>query len=367
MTGIDDSRRLVMHITMGRLALGAVVLALLAGIVGGILGALIRSDRGASGSAGSPAAADSAMCDVTDVAARVFPSLVTINVRRGSVAGSGSGSVLDREGDILTNDHVIAPAIGGTITVDFARGQVSVPATVVGRDPATDLAVIRVQPGAAPLTTIAIGDSAALVVGQPVVAAGSPLGLNGTITAGVVSALSRYVNVGQGDEAATLVNAVQTDAAVNPGNSGGPLTDCSGRQVAVNSAGAQTPGGAGGSIGLNFAIPIDFALSVAQQLIQTGRATHPVIGVLTATVTDEMAQATGLPRGAVAEEVLPGLGAARAGLRKGDVITKVGDTGVNSTDQMLLAIRTHKAGDTIQLGYSRSGAARSAAVTVTES
>jgi len=357
-----------MHITTGRLAFAAVLLALLSGIVGGILGALIRSDPSdVAGSAGSPAAADLAMCDVTDVSAQVFPSLVTINVQRGSVAGSGSGSVLDPEGNILTNDHVIAPAIGGTITVDFARGQSSVPATVVGRDPSTDLAVIRVPSGAAPLSPIGIGDSAALVVGQPVVAAGSPLGLNGTITAGVVSALSRYVNVGQGDAAATLVNAVQTDAAVNPGNSGGPLTDCSGRQVAVNSAGAQTPDGGGGSIGLNFAIPIDFAQSVAQQLIQTGHATHPVIGVLTATVTDEMAQATALPRGALVEEILPGLGAARAGLRKGDVITTVGGTAVSGTDQLLVAVRAHKGGDTVQLGYSRNGSPQNAAVTVTES
>jgi putative serine protease PepD len=360
-------RRLVMHLTTRRLAFAAVLLALLSGLVGGILGALIRSGSSDSGgSGGSAPAAGTAVCDVTDVAARVFPSLVTINVRRGAVAGSGSGSVLDPDGNILTNDHVIAPAIGGTITVDFARGQVSVPATVVGRDPSTDLAVIRVHPGAASLSPISIGDSAALAVGQPVVAAGSPLGLNGTITAGVVSALGRYVNVGQGDEAATLVNAVQTDAAVNPGNSGGPLTDCSGRQVAVNSAGAQTPDGGGGSIGLNFAIPIDFAQSVARQLVQTGHATHPTIGVLTATVTDEMAQAKALPRGALAEEILPGLGAARAGLRKGDVITKVGDTAVNGTDQLLVAIRAHKSGDTIQLGYSRNGSPQSAAVTVTE-
>jgi putative serine protease PepD len=172
--------------------------------------------------------------------------------------------------------------------------------------------------------------------------------------------------VGQGDKAATLVNAVQTDAAVNPGNSGGPLTDCSGRQVAVNTAGAQTPDGGGGSIGLNFAIPIDFAQSVAQQLIRDGRATHPIIGVLTVTVTDEMAQATGLPRGAFVEDVLPGLGAARAGLRRGDVITAVGDTAVNSTDQFLVAVRAGKAGDTIQIGYHRGGVPGTAAVPVTE-
>jgi putative serine protease PepD len=304
---------------------------------------------------------------VTKVAAKVFPSLVTVAVRRGSVGGSGSGSVLDAEGDILTNDHVIAPAIGGTITVDFARGLTQVPATVVGRDPSTDLAVLRVRPAAAALNPIGVGDSSALVIGQPVVAAGSPLGLNSTITAGVVSALSRYVSIGKDDSPGTLVNGVQTDASINPGNSGGPLVDCSGRQIGVNTAGAQTPDGGGGSIGLNFAIPMDFAQSIAQQIIRTGHATHPVVGLLTVTVTDEMAAATGLPRGALVEEVLPGLGAARAGLRVNDVVTKVGDTAVNSTDQMLVAVRSHKSGDTVALEFSRNGSPSRAMVVVTES
>lgn len=358
-----------MQYTVRRVATAAVVLALVSGVTGGFIGALLPSGdapaaSGATVTAGAVQAGTT--CDVTEVAARVFPSLVTVNVRRGEVAGSGSGSVLDTSGNILTNDHVIAPAIGGTITVDFARGPAQVTATVVGRDPATDLAVIRVKPNAAPLTPISTGDSSALVVGQPVVAAGSPLGLNATITAGVVSALSRYVSVGQGNEPATLVNGVQTDAAVNPGNSGGPLTDCSGRQVAVNTAGAQTPDGGGGSIGLNFAIPIDFARSIAQQLIGTGRATHPIIGLLTVTVTDEMARSTGLARGALVDEVLPGFGAARVGLRKRDVVTKVGDTAVNSTDQMLVAVRAHKSGDLVALEYGRNGSPKRATVVVSE-
>ena len=210
-----------------------------------------------------------------------------------------------------------------------------------------------------------MGDSAALSVGQPVVAAGSPLGLNSTITSGIVSALNRYINVGQGDQPRTLVNAIQTDASVNPGNSGGPLTDCSGRQVGVNSAGAQVPSaGGGGSIGLNFAIPIDFARSVAEQLIQTGRATHPTIGVLSVTVTDELAAATGLPRGALVEQVLEGLGAAKAGIHPGDVITKVSDSPVNSVDQMLVAIRKHHPGDAIDVAYARNGSTQTAKVIV---
>jgi putative serine protease PepD len=357
-----------MQVTTQRLVVGAVVLAVVSATIGGLTGALVQSgsdDAPESAlAAGSPA--NPAGCDVTGVAARVFPSLVTVNAHGKVASGTGSGSVLDRQGNILTNDHVIAPAAGGTLTVDFARGPMGRPATLVGRDPLTDLAVIRVQADAASLSPIAVGRSTALVVGQPVVAAGSPLGLNGTITAGVVSALNRYIDVGQGSKPATLVNAIQTDAAVNPGNSGGPLTDCSGAQVGVNSAGAQTPGGAGGSIGLNFAIPMDFAGSVADEIIRTGRVVHPIIGVLTVSVTAELAAATGLARGALVEQVLPGLGAARAGLQRGDVITRVGDTEVSSTDEMLIGLRAYRPGENAELTYTRDGTSRGTTVSVTE-
>ncbi|GAA2716445.1 S1C family serine protease [Actinoplanes palleronii] len=353
-----------MHASTGRVVAAAAGLALVAGGAGGAVGALIADDDPATTTTASAGPAGAGSCDVAGVAARVFPSLVTVHVRRGDVSGIGSGSVLDSAGNILTNDHVVAPGAGGTVTVDFARGPAGVAATIVGRDPATDLAVLRVDPGSTRLTPVTVGDSSALVVGQPVVAAGSPLGLSATITAGVVSALNRYVDVGQGEEPAALINAVQTDAAVNPGNSGGPLADCAGRQVGVNSAGAQTPDGGGGSIGLNFAIPIDFAVSVAGQLIKNGRAEHPVLGVLSVTVTDEMARSTGLPRGAYVEQVLPGLGAARGGLRAGDVITQVGDVAVTSTDQLLVAVQAHRPGDTVQVGFQRAGAPQRAGVTV---
>jgi putative serine protease PepD len=345
----------------GRVAVAAVVLVLVAGGIGGLVGALVRSNPG-----GSRGVTVETVCDVTAVAGRVLPSLVTINVRGAGGAGTGSGSVLDRAGDLLTNDHVIEAAAGaGSITVDFARGGGRMAATIVGRDPATDLAVIRVVPESVTLTPITVGESAGLVVGQPVVAAGSPLGLSGTITSGTVSALNRYIDVGQGGEPATLVNAIQTDAAINPGNSGGPLTDCDGRQVGVSSAGAQVPGAdGGGSIGLNFAIPMDFARSVATQLITTGRATHPVIGVLAVTVTAEMAAATGLPRGALVEQVVPGLGADQAGLRPGDVITRIGEAEVNSVDEMLVAVRRHRPGDTVRVGYVRNGSRNAVSVAV---
>jgi putative serine protease PepD len=355
-----------MYASTGRVVAASAGLVILGGLAGGAVGAWVASDDGPDSKDATAVAATTTLsgCDVPAVAAKVFPSLVTVNVQRGDAGGLGSGSVLDAEGNILTNDHVIAPAAGGTITVDFARGPAGIAATVVGRDPATDLAVLHVDPAAARLTPIAAGDSSALVVGQPVVAAGSPLGLNSTITAGVVSALNRYVNVGQGDEPAALINAVQTDAAVNPGNSGGPLTDCQGRQVGVNSAGAQTPDGGGGSIGLNFAIPMDFAVSVAKQLIANGRAQHPVLGVMSVTVTDEMARSTGLPRGALVEQVLPGLGAARGGLRPGDVITDVGGKAVNSTDRLLVAVQANKPGATVQVTFHRGGESQRANVTV---
>ena len=345
-----DTTRHAVRLTAGRAVAAAVVLAVLSGVVGGFVGGQIGS--------GSRERPSGAQCDVSGVAARVFPSLVTVNVRGATGAGTGSGSVLDRRGNILTNDHVIEAAAGsGAISVDFARGHARVPATIVGRDPMTDLAVIRVPADAVALTPIAVGDSAAIVVGQPVVAAGSPLGLNSTITSGTVSALNRYIDVGQGGAPATLVNAIQTDAAINPGNSGGPLTDCRGRQVGVNSAGATVPGTEfGGSIGLNFAIPMDFARSVATQLIRDGRATHPAIGVLGVTVTAEMARATGLPRGALVEQVVPGLGASRAGLVPGDVVTGIGAVTVDSVDRMLVAVRRHAPGDTIAVTYVRDGA-----------
>lgn len=354
-----------------------VIVALVAGGIGGVIGAALHPGTGGSttattttgnGNGNGNGGSQPGACDIASVTDRILPSLVTILVTTPSGSGNGSGSVLDDQGDILTNSHVLAPpGTPSTITVNFTRGSSGVPAEVVGRDPLTDLAVIRVQGHSGLLHPIAIGSSADLVVGQPVIAAGSPLGLQGTVTSGIVSALSRYVNVGAGDQPGQLVNAVQTDASINPGNSGGPLLDCQGRQIGVNTAGAQVPGtGAGGSIGLNFAIPIDFARSIATELIQHGTATHPQIGVLAVTVTDEMARTTGLHRGALVAQVVPGQGAAQAGLESGDVITGIGGEPVNSVDQMLVEIRDHRAGQTVRVTYVRNGETKSAQVSVTE-
>jgi putative serine protease PepD len=273
--------------------------------------------------------------------------------------------VIDNSGDIITNNHVVEIGVGGTITVDFSRGKAGIPATIVGRDPGTDVAVIKVGSDAGQLKPISIGNSADVVVGQPVVALGAPLGLTDTVTTGVVSARDRAVNVGTASSPSILVGAIQTDASINPGNSGGPLVDCSGRQVGINSAGA-SPDGGGGSVGLNFAIPMDFAVAEAKQLISTGSVTHSSIGLVGTTVTDEIAKATGLPRGVYVEQVVPGAPADRAGIKQGDVITKVDGKSVPTLDDYLMAILSKKPGDTVQVTYVRNGSSQTTNVLVVD-
>jgi len=342
-----------------RLAAGVVAVALLAGLAGGAIGAQLRG--------GSPAtAAASGSCDATVTSSAVLPSLVQVNVTAGGGGGQGSGSVVDASGVILTNDHVIDAAVGGgTITVDLARGQSGVPATIVGHDALTDIAVLRVQAGG--LTAISVGRSADLLVGQPVVALGSPLGLTSTVTAGIVSALDRPVTMGSAAAPTILVGAVQTDASVNPGNSGGPLVDCAGRQVGVNSAGASPSlTGRGASAGLNFAIPMDFAMAEVRQILATGSVTHAAIGIVGTSVTAEVAKNTGLPRGVQVQRVVPGGPAASAGVQVGDVITAVGSTPVPTFSDYLAAIQSLAVGDTAHLAVWRLGQTISFSVPVVD-
>ncbi|GIF25862.1 hypothetical protein Ate02nite_85920 [Paractinoplanes tereljensis] len=212
-----------------------------------------------------------ATCSAASIAERVLPTVVTLSVG----GGNGSGEIIRDGGYILTNDHVISPAgARGAITVLFSDGRTA-PATIVGRAPLVDLAVVRVQT-TEKLPLIEVGRSSALRVGQPVVALGAPLGLSGTVTAGIVSALGRDIPVpADGGQTAVLPGAVQTDAAINPGNSGGPLVDCDGRLIGVNTAIATVPNAdgqaGGGSVGIGFAIPVDAATVVADQLISQGR------------------------------------------------------------------------------------------------
>ena len=365
-----------------RLAAAVLAAALVAGGAGGYLGYRgARSDNAAgsdvrqpaatlSTSAPSAPAASSTLTSrppnsVAGIAARVLKSVVSISVQSGTSGGTGSGVVLLSEGYVLTNNHVVADAAtgGGKITVSFnGTGQQDLPASIVGRDPETDLAVIKVRGGRA-LTPATLGSSSNLVVGDPVIAIGSPLGLAGTVTSGIISALNRTVRV-PSEKASTpatpLFNAIQTDAAINPGNSGGALVDSAGRVIGINSAIA-TLGSSGvdtqtGSIGVGFAIPVDEARSIAEQLIRTGRATHPAIGVSAATVGAD----GGAIRGAKLSNILPGGSAQKAGLQSGDVITKLNGTSVGSVDQLIVTLRTFQVGERITVSYLRGGSAMTA-------
>jgi putative serine protease PepD len=317
---------------------------------------------GSSSSAGLNRAPDS----VAGVAAKVLQSVVNISIRvNGTLEGTGSGVVIRSDGYVLTNNHVVDTP-GAQVTVSFNGAEsVEVPASIVGRDPDTDLAVIKVRTSKT-LVPAALGQSRNLVVGDPVIAVGSPLGLAGTVTTGIISALNRTVNVpGQSGQRTPLFNAIQTDAAINPGNSGGALADANGQVIGINSAIATLGAGGlssdqSGSIGVGFAIPIDEARSVAEELIRTGTATHPAIGVQALTSTSNGRT------GAMVQAVLPGAPAERAGIQAGDVITAVDGTAVHSVDELIIAIREHKIGQTVTLTYYRNGQKQTAKVTLAD-
>jgi putative serine protease PepD len=333
----------------------------LGALVGGALGAVITH---AFWSAPDVTAA---ACTATSVADDVVPSVVTIEVGASSAgaASTGSGEFYQGGGYILTNNHVVANAArGASIEVISSDGQ-RVPATLVGRDPLTDLAVIK-APEAQSAQVIARGSSADLVVGQPVVVVGAPLGLSDSVTSGIVSALARTVQVPGGGttQNALLADAIQTDAAINPGNSGGALVNCSGQLVGIPSAGAAVPGSGGGSIGLGFAIPVDIAQTIADELIATGHVTHASFGMETVPVSGAAAQRRGLPEGLYVTSVQPGGPAAMAGLRSGDVITQIDGQPATSTDQLVELTITKKAGDGVPLTYVRGGQSHEANVTL---
>ncbi len=355
-----------------RFAAALLVGALLVGGGAGVGGAAIYdavTDDGASGSQtgnGGVEATKTAVVEdgtVEKVSAAVLPSVVKVNVASSEGAGSGSGIVLSKDGEILTNNHVVEGAgEGGDISVSLNDGT-TLKATVVGTDPLVDIAVIKAE-GATDLTPAAIGKSGALSVGQSVVAIGSPFGLNATVTSGIVSALNRPVSVGSEESAqrdqSTTYPAIQTDAAINPGNSGGPLVDLSGRVVGINSSirtasSAGLSGSQGGSIGLGFAIPIDEVLPIVNQIVDGETPTHARLGV---SVGDSSQDAATPSQGALVSEVEEGGAAADAGLRNGDVITKVDDEMIDGSESLVATIRGHRPGDQVTLTYVRDGDTR---------
>jgi len=333
------------------------------GVIGGVIVAATQSPASGAASASSAVSA----CAVTPVANQVLPSVVTIAATGASGSGTGSGEVIRSDGYILTNNHVISIAAnGGSVEVLFSDGE-TVPATITGRDPQTDLAVLKIQP-TEHMKVITLGSSSSVVVGQPVVAIGAPLGLSGTVTSGIVSALDRTVQVpGDNDSLALLLSALQTDAAINPGNSGGALVDCAGQLVGVPTAGAQVPnpsGAGGGSIGLGFAIPVDLAKTIADEIIATGRVTHAYFGLSTVPIPPQAAAQAGLPEGLYVRAVAAGGPAASAGLRADDVITSIDGQPATSNIQLQELSLTKKPGDTVTLEYSRGGHSATATVTL---
>jgi S1-C subfamily serine protease len=302
---------------------------------------------------------------VADIADRVAPAVVSIEVRVGNAGATGSGVVVDGEnGYIVTNNHVISGAADNDeaeIRAVFSDGSGS-EARIVGRDPASDVAVIKVEkPG---LVGASLGDSGAVVVGDPVVAIGSPLGLAGTVTSGIVSALERPVRLsGEGSDTNAVISAIQTDAPINPGNSGGALVDGTGAVIGINTAIASLGGNGttGGSIGLGFAIPIDTVRDIAEQLISAGAAVHASLGVNTRSVTD------GTRDGALVLNVEPDSGAARAGIREQDVIIAIDDQQVGSSEELVVAVDSHTPGDTVTVELVRGGSSTTVEAVLGES
>jgi putative serine protease PepD len=321
-----------------------------------------------SSSSGNASASSAVGCPVTPVADHVLPSVVTIAATGAGGSGTGSGEVIRSDGYILTNNHVIAIAAnGGKVEVTFSDGT-SVPATIVGRDVLTDLAVLKVKQSDN-LKVIGIGSSDSVQVGEPVIAIGAPLGLSGTVTSGIVSAMDRTVEVpAEDDRSALLVSALQTDAAINPGNSGGALVNCSGDLVGVPTAGATVPspdgGSSAGSVGLGFAIPVDIAKTISNEIISTGRVSHSYFGVQTLPIPADAAAQAGLKGGLFVAGVVAGGPAAKAGLQQGDVITEVDGQIATTNVQLQELTLTKQPGDTVPIGYVRDGVAGKATVTL---
>ncbi|WP_406148853.1 trypsin-like peptidase domain-containing protein [Streptomyces anulatus] len=371
--GTDPGRRKKRR---GGAFMGVLLLTLVASGIGGGVGAYIERNGGLT-TVELPQAdrdnGDRAPESVAGIAASALPSVVTLHVSGTAESGTGTGFVLDGQGHILTNNHVVAPAgSSGDITVTFSSGETA-SAELVGKDSGYDLAVVKVR-GVSGLKPLPLGNSDNVQVGDPVVAIGAPFDLSNTVTSGIISAKQRPITAGgeKGDGSdISYVDALQTDAPINPGNSGGPLVDTQAHVIGINSAiraadSARGPeaGGQSGSIGLGFAIPINQGKRVAEELISTGKATHPVIGV----TLDMKYTGDGAKVGTKGADGAPAVAkdgpAAKAGIRSGDIITEVEGQRVHSGEELIVKIRAHRPGDDLDLKLTRGGEERTVTLTL---
>jgi putative serine protease PepD len=339
----------------------AVVIALIAGGVGAAVGRSTTANIGAN-LVETKNKVERAPDSIAALAARVIPAVVSISVKGSSGSGTGSGFFLDSNGYILTNNHVVeAAATSGTITVELSNGK-KYGAKLMGRDNSYDLAVLKIDVTSAP--TLQLGNSDLVQVGDSVIAIGSPLGLSGTVTSGIISSKNRAVTTGNGNGESSFINALQTDAAINPGNSGGPLVDSTGAVIGVNSAIATLGSSSqSGSIGLGFAIPINQAKKTAEQLIKTGSATYPIMGIS----VDTRFTGTGAQISTDGAGVTPAGPADKAGLKAGDIITTLDGVEINNSDELIVAIRSKSVGDKVKIKYTRNNISREATVTLAAS
>ncbi len=342
----------------------AIALAVVAGLVGSAVGDFTTSGTLLGHKVNLVSVSSNierAPGSIAGIAQRVLPSVVSISTETTSGSATGSGFIIESSGYILTNNHVVDGASGsGAITVTLNGGR-TLPATIIGTDTAYDLAVLKIS--ATNLKALQFGDSDKIQVGDPVIAVGSPLGLSGTVTSGIISAKDRAVSAGGSSGESSFINALQTDAAINPGNSGGPLVDATGAVIGVNSAIASlgsSIGGQSGSIGLGFAIPINQARKTANQLIKTGKATYPILGIsLDLNYAQGGAKITNTPTG-----IRSGSPAEAAGLKAGDIITKFDGKAINGPDELIVVVRARNVGDKVTLTYLRDGTSHQTSVTL---
>jgi putative serine protease PepD len=336
----------------------AIIMAIIAGIIGSFIGRATTNLHTQTNLVSSKSTIERAPDSIASIAARVSPSVVSITVSTTNGGDTGSGFFLTSNGYVLTNNHVVSAAANGSgnIRVQLANNR-SYPATLVGRDTPYDLAVLKIDVTDAPALTL--GNSDKILVGDGVIAIGSPLGLAGTVTSGIISAKNRAVTSGSGSGESSFINALQTDAAINPGNSGGPLVDMSGAVIGINSAIASLGSGFGsqsGSIGLGFAIPINQAKKTADQLIKNGKATYPIMGLQLTTNYSGT--------GALIATVTPGYPAEKAGMTKGDVITQIDGKVIANSDEAIVLVRSHNVGDSIKVKFIRNGTSKEVSITL---